>query len=134
MALVARCWFGGCIKPGRKGKLAGQAVCLCARHVAALEGALGQPDRFEVRWGEWGRDVIARRERHIEDLREQLARLPEDEYSAMRWEPTERERLEWSIDDLARDLAAIHPDSPPIITIRERTHYIVEEVRPTERR
>jgi hypothetical protein len=121
----AACGFRGCLAPGRTGRLAGHAVALCPRHVTAVEAALQQPERFEVRWGEWGREVIARRERRLGELRARLEQLPDDEDN-WTFEVTERERTQWAIDRAELKLEGMHPDSPPIMTIRERTRYVAE--------
>lgn len=118
------CWFGGCRQTGRSGTLGLRRVTLCPRHVGVVESALQQQDRFEVRWGLWGHEIIARQERYLAELREQLERASDER--ADEWEPSARERVQWSIDDVERDLETLSPERPPVITIRERVDFVLE--------
>ncbi len=113
----SRCWWRGCVKRGTLGELAGRRVLLCPTHTGAVTIALRDAERFEVRWGEWTRDILARKRRQVLQTRAVHAALPDADEKD--W-PSEKDRLGWAIDELegAIDEMSAGPDRPPIISVR----------------
>ena len=117
-----QCWWRGCQRQGGVVEIAGHRNALCDTHVRAITAALGQADRFEVRWGEWSQETLTRKRRRLADAQARLNGLAEedaDEGDELAW--TERDEASWQVDWLTEAVESLSegPNRHPLVSIRD---------------